>query len=144
MARARVDPYLNFNFRVEIDGISDVSFKEVVMPSSSFDVIEFRSGEGGPCEVRKLLGRLHQGNLVLRRGITESNALFAWWQSGCENADRRNVSVILLDRDRTEVKRWGFFNALPVRYEVSPLDADASAPAIETLEITFEAMTVEA
>ncbi len=41
---ARVDPYKNTNFLVEIDGLSQANFAECSGLSSSVDVIEYREG----------------------------------------------------------------------------------------------------
>ena len=144
MARGRRDPYPSFNFRVEIDGIESAGFREVLMPSSTIDVIEYREGGEAACSVRKLPGRVHFGNLVLRRGLTESNSLFEWWRSVCEGRpDRRSVVVTLLDGQGDVVKRFGFLRALPARYEAPSLDASSTDVAIETLELAFEGMTIE-
>jgi phage tail-like protein len=144
MARARRDPYPNFGFLVEIDGVESAGFKEVVMPVAAIDAIEYREGGDATCSVRWLPGRVHYGNLVLRRGVSESNALFEWWSAVCEGrTDRRNVQVVLLDGERNPVKRWAFARALPLRYLVDPLDAAGTSIATETLELAFEGMDVE-
>lgn len=144
MARARRDPYPSFNFRVEIDGIEDAGFREVLMPSATIDVIEYREGGEAACSIRKLPGRVHFDNLVLRRGLTESNSLFEWWRAVCEGGqDRRNVVVTLLDAAGDVVKRFGFLRSLPARYEAPLLDASSSDVALETLELAFEGMTIE-
>jgi len=67
MPPARVDPYHDFNFQVEIDGIPQSGFREVIMPAATADVIEYREGHE-PSVVRKLKGRVHFGNLILRWG----------------------------------------------------------------------------
>jgi len=141
---ARRDPYTNFNFRVEIDGIAEAGFTEVLLPSSAVDVFEYREGGDASCSVRMLPGRVHFGNLVLRRGITDSNSLFDWWQTVCRGtADRRNLVVVLLDGSGDVVKRWAFLQALPARYSLDPLDARSATPLIESLELVFEQMSVE-
>ena len=40
----RNDPYKNFNFLVEIDGIGSAAFKSVGGLSAEVEVIEYRSG----------------------------------------------------------------------------------------------------
>ncbi len=44
MTSTRVDPFLNFNFRVEIDGITRAGFHEVTGLESTIDVVEYREG----------------------------------------------------------------------------------------------------
>jgi phage tail-like protein len=144
MARARRDPYGKFGFLVEIDGVESPGFTQVLMPSGVLTVFEYREGADAPCSVLWLPGRVRYGNLVLRRGISESDALFEWWNAVCEGrTDRRTVAVVLLDAERNSVKRWRFAQALPVRYGVDPLDAAAPSVATEALELVFESMTLE-
>jgi phage tail-like protein len=140
MAPARQDPYRNFNFVVEIDGIVAAGFTEVSLPAASADVIEYREG-GEPNVVRKLPGRIHFGTLLLRRGLTASDELYNWWKTVLDGqTSRRNVAVILMDEARTPVKRWVFRNAWPARYQPSGLDARGREVVIETLEIAHEGM----
>jgi phage tail-like protein len=140
MSPARHDPYRNFNFVVEIDGIVAAGFTEVSMPAASADVIEYREG-GESNVVRKLPGRIHFGNLMLRRGITASDELYNWWKTVLDGqTSRRNMAVILMDEARNPVKRWIFRNAWPARYQASGLDARGREVVIETLEIVHEGM----
>jgi phage tail-like protein len=44
MAAARVDPYKNYNFRIEIDGITVAGFSECTGLSSEVEIIEYREG----------------------------------------------------------------------------------------------------
>jgi phage tail-like protein len=136
----RTDPYRNFNFVVEIDGLGQAEFSEVLLPEASADVIEYREG-GEAGAVRKLPGRVHFGNLVLRWGITTSRELYDWWRTVQDGqAQRRNLSVILLDEGRNPVKRWNFLNAWPARYQASSLAAVGHNVVIEMLEIAHEGM----
>ena len=68
---SRHDPYRNFNFRVEIDGIASSSFSEVVFPDSTIGVVEYREGGDKTSSSRKLPGRVHYSNVVLRRGVSQ-------------------------------------------------------------------------
>ena len=52
----RVDPYLSFNFLVELDGIAQASFRECSGLGSTTEVIENREG-GDNITVRKLPAR---------------------------------------------------------------------------------------
>src|SRR5438477_5575693 len=53
----RVDPYSNFRFHVEIDGIRQAGFMECTGLGSQVEVVEYREG-GDPASVRKLAGRV--------------------------------------------------------------------------------------
>jgi phage tail-like protein len=139
MPGARIDPYRNFNFLVELDGVTSSSFSEVLFPSSTAGVVEYREGADRVSSSRKLPGRVHYGNVVLRRGIATNNDLWDWWntvRSG--QLQRKNGSIVLLDTDGTEVRRWNFFAAWPCRYDISPLAGRGEETVIETLELAIE------
>ncbi|MDX6613456.1 MAG: hypothetical protein QOD75_2642 [Blastocatellia bacterium] len=146
----RDKPYSNYNFLVDI-GAGDPSsveagFSEVDIPPATIDAIEYRTGNDKVSEVRKIPGRAHYGNLVLRRGVIGSLSLYQWWndvRNGNVQAGR-NVTVQLQNEDHTEiVMTWKFLHAWPVRYEFSPLQAKGRETLIETLELAFERMEME-
>ena len=139
-AAQRNDPYKNFNFRVEIDGIATAAFSEVSGLESETAVIEYREG-GEPNAVRKLPGLTKYANIVLRRGITQDQELWEWRKTVVDgNVERRNGSITLLDDDRTEVARWNFRDGWICKWEGPALNAKANEVAIETIEIAHEGL----
>jgi len=137
---ARNDPYKNFNFLIEIDGIAQAGFSECTGLRLEVDVIEYREG-GERSSVRKLPGLAKVGDITLKRGVTISNELQAWFESVRNGvADRRNGAIVLLDDERKPVVRWKFFNAFPRRWEGPDLDAKGSEVAIETLTLSCEGL----
>jgi phage tail-like protein len=135
------DPYRNNHFSVTIDQIASIDFAEVILPEGIAEIVPYREGgDKGPA--RKLVGSIQYSNLVLRRGIATSTELFAWWKNISSGvSDRRNISVVLLDNELNEVKRWNIVNAWPCRFTVSPLVAGGDAEvAIEALELAVEGM----
>lgn len=138
----RDDPDRNFRFIVEIDGIAQSGFSEVIMPESLTTVIEYREGSMQPY-TRKLPGLTKYSNLILKSGITESMELYEWRKQVIEGEiqeARRNLSVILLDGERNECARWNFTEAWPARYTPPNLSAEREDVATETFEVTFERM----
>lgn len=138
----RIDPYRNYRFRVEIDGITQASFCEVIIPDSASEVIEVRDGADA-ITVRKQPGLIKYGNLVLKWGLTASMELYNWRKNieqGKTNQSRKNISVILMDEEGNEAARWQFSNAWPSKYKAPDLNAKGNDIAIETLEIVFENM----
>jgi phage tail-like protein len=49
---ARVDPYVSFNFLVELDGIIQASFRECTGLEATTEVIDFRQGARRTCSSR--------------------------------------------------------------------------------------------
>lgn len=134
----RVDPYNNFNFLVEIDGIARAAFHEVSGFDSTIDVIEHREG-GENTTTRKLPGQTKYSNIVLKWGITDDMDLYNWHrQAVLGNLQRRNGSIVGLDRQGNEIVRWNFFNAWPSKYDGPDYNAEGNDIAIETLELAHE------
>ena len=85
-------PYRNFNFRVEVDGLPELGFQEVVIPWTRIEFVEYREGGDNVSGTRKLPARAVTGNVVLRRGIDQDLALWNWFKSVRDGTlDRRNV-----------------------------------------------------
>ena len=137
----RNDPFKNFNFLVEIDGIAPAAFKSVSGLSAEVEVIEYRSGADTLTSSRKLPGRVRYSNVTLTRGITSSRDLWDWWRTVVEgNAQRRNVEIVLLDDSRNVVLRWLLRDAWIVKIEGPELDAGGNEVAIETVELAHEGL----
>src|ERR1051325_6236656 len=102
MLGGRNDPYLAFNFLVEVEGLTVAGFSEATGLHAEVEVEEYR--EGGVNEyIHRLRGPVRPPtNLVLKRGITDGWTLWRWFQpfaSGMPSslAQRRNGSIVLLD-----------------------------------------------
>ncbi len=136
---ARVDPYRNFNFVVEIGGITQAGFSECSGFSSSNDPIEYREG-GENTHVRKLPGLTKHTNVVLKWGLTDSHELWDWFNDVIQGKIRRlNGSIIVRDIDGvTEKVRWNFFDAWPTKWDGPDFSAKGNEIAIETLELAVE------
>src|SRR3954470_21658649 len=132
--------YRAFQFKVEIDGISQASFQEVGGVDATTDVVEYREG-GDLLGTRKLPGQTKHSNLTLKRGYTEDKQLYQWYEdvmTGRTENIRRNISVIQLDMGGKEVMRWNLFQAFPVKYTAPAFNAKGNDLAIESLEVAYE------
>lgn len=134
----RVDPYLNFRFLVEIDGIQQAGFMECTGLGSQIEVVEYREG-GDPSFVRKLAGKVSYPDIVLKWGATDSKELYQWHLQAIQgNLVRMNGSVVLLDAQGKEKLRWNFTNGWPSKWTGPTLNAKGNDVAIEELTITCE------
>lgn len=98
----RVDPFLNYNFLVELDGIVGAAFSEVSGLDATIEPVEYREG-GENTTVRKLLGMASYSNIVLKWGMTVDMRLYDWYrQTVLGIVQRRNGSIIVLE-DRKSV-----------------------------------------
>jgi phage tail-like protein len=142
MTIPRADPYRNFNFLVEMDGVAQASFIECTGLEATTEVIETRQG-GDNTTVYKLPGKTSYGDITLKWGTTMSAELMTWRQSVIEgDVIRRNGSVVLYDlANSTEVARWNFFNAWPTKWDGPALNAKGNDISVETLVLAVERVT---
>ena len=137
-------PYRNFNFRVEIDGIAAAQFAEVVVPTASIAVVEYREGADKTSRARKLPGRTSVTNALLKRGVTTDLSLYQWFRAVSQGEfEPRNTMIVLLDASRQDVCRWLLRGAWPVKYEGPTLHAKGNEVAIESLELACEDIELE-
>lgn len=134
----RVDPYRNFNFLVEIDGITQAGFSDVSGFGASTDPIEYREG-GDNKTPRKLPGLTKYTNITLKWGLTDSRELYQWYRDVTQGKiERKNGSIILNDLEGAEKVRWNFFDAWPAKWDGPDFTAKGNDVAIETLELATE------
>ena len=142
MTTPRTDPFRNFNFMIEIEGIVQASFTECSGLEDTTEVIEVRQG-GDSTTVYKLPGKTSYGDITLKWGTTASTELMDWRQDVINGTvTRRHGSVVLYDlANTTEVARWNFYNAWPSKWDGPALSAKGNDIAIETLVLAVERLT---
>lgn len=137
---ARNDPYRNFRFRVELDGITQAGFNECTFGDTTTEVAEYREGTD-PAHTRKLSGQTKYGNITLKWGITDSTELYEWYQAVVDLGaldNRKNLAIILIDEAGNDKARWEIEEAWPTKYDPTDFNAKGNDVAIETLEIVTE------
>ncbi len=143
MGVVRNEPYGDFNFLVEIDGVAAAGFAAVSGLGIEVDYIEYRVGSD-PEGTRRLPGRHRFPDLVLRRGLTGSAELFAWISKVASGApDRRNLAVTLLDEGRNPVISWRIGGAHPKKWSGPNLDAHSNDVAIEELVLVYDSLEMD-
>ena len=134
----RVDPYRNFRFLVEIEGIVQAGFSDCTGFGSNVEVVEYREG-GDAATVRKLPGKVSYPDVTLKWGVTDSRDLYNWHLSAVNGQiERKNGSIILLDDRGQEKVRWNFFSAWPSKWDGPDFSAKGNDVAIDTLTVSCE------
>ena len=65
------DPYIGFDFAVEITGVVHAYFQECSGMQASMEIFEYK--EGGQNDYsHKLPGRITYSNITLKKGLTDS------------------------------------------------------------------------
>jgi phage tail-like protein len=136
-----IDPYRAYNFKLQIQGVTEGHFTEC--SGLEVEVHPIRYREGGAAQVVHVIpGPVSYGDVTLRYGLTSSIELWQWLLTAVRGTvERRNVSILMLDSaGALEVVRWDLTNAWPSRWRGAPLDALNKEVAIESLSLVFETM----
>jgi phage tail-like protein len=136
-----VDPYSSYNFKIEIQGVTEGHFTECSGLGVKVPAMSYREG-GNSQVVHRLPGPVEYADIRLRYGLTSSRQLWEWFLTAVEGKlERRNISVVLMDSDgMTEVTRWNLINAWVAEWRGAPLDAMGREVAIETMTLVFETL----
>lgn len=138
----RNDPYMSFNFLVEIEGLIVGAFTEVGGLQVETQVHDYQ--EGGQNEfVHRLPGPArYPSNLILKRGLTDIESLWSWHRDVVAGKiERRNGTVYLLDRMSVPAMWWDFKEAYPVKWSGPELKADGNSVAVETIELVHKGIS---
>jgi phage tail-like protein len=99
------DPVRVHHFSLEIQGVEEGIFRECSGLNAEVQVIEdYQIDAKGKMILRKLPGPIKFSNIVLRRGITDSDRLWKWWQlahDGKMTEARKNGSIVAFAPDNT-------------------------------------------
>ena len=149
MANARtIDPPFVGKFIFKIGALQIGSFTEVTGLGVSIDVEELMEG-GQNAYTHKLLGRMRWPNIVLKRGLTDSNALFTWLQnfsgdgfSKTNKVTPETGSISVLTPKGEPFRTWSLVDVKPVKWTGPRLAASSRDLAIEELEVCHCGFTV--
>jgi len=138
---AFIDPYRAYNFKLEIQGVTQGHFTECGGMGIKVNPIRYR--EGGTTQViHAIPGPVEYADITLRYGLTSSREMWDWFMNAVKGkVERKNVSILLLDSDGvTEIMRWNLINAWPSHWQGTPLDALSREVAVESLTLVFETL----
>lgn len=140
----RTDPLVGFHYAVEISGVVSGYFTECSGLGSEHEVIEHKVIDANGHEtVMKIPGRMKWENIVLKRGITNNMDIWDWRkkvEDGQVKEARYNGSIVMFDREYTEVARWNFENAWPSSVKGPQVKSDSNDIGIEELTIVHEGL----
>jgi phage tail-like protein len=135
-----------FLFAIEIAGLQVSWFFKISALENESTVIE--QYEGGNHNVAdQSPGRVKFTPVTLSVGATDNIELYNWRQqvidttadSGQPDAEyKRNVAVLVLDRNGKEKRRYNLFEAWPSKYFAGEFDAGAEENVIEEMTLTYK------
>lgn len=142
-------PPVGFHFKVEVLGLDralddDVRFTDV--GGLSFELTSEEVPEGGENRfIQRYPVRAKYPDLVLKRGLLKSSAIWDWTRDCIENLDikPKNVDVKLLNEKHEPLLTWHLVGAYPVKWAVADLSASSNAYVVESLQLAYQYFTVD-
>jgi phage tail-like protein len=158
MATLRIDPLGVFNFYLTLIDTSNVvgtlitaalnyevaGFSECSGLEATVEVQEYREG-GQNTYVHKFPTRATFANVTFRHGVIYLYDDLWTWHNGFVQGQgtRKDGLIVLCDESRKPTKVWKFRRGLPTKWVGPALNANQSAVAIESLEISHEGLFLE-
>ncbi len=106
---------------------------------------QWANAKMGQLVTTKIPSRATTENLVLKRGLTDSLALWQWFtdiESGKWDSDHVSAgSLNVFDQAGAVKAKFDFTGAWPTRYSTSEMNAQSNAMAIEELELAVDGFT---
>jgi len=138
----REDPLVGFHFAIEVQGAIAGYFTECTGLGSENEIIEHKVVDvSGKEYTHKIPGRLKWENVTLKRGITSNLDVWDWRDmvvQGNVEAARKNGSIVMFNQQFSEVARWNFENAWPLKVTGPTPKADSNEYGVEEIVICHE------
>jgi phage tail-like protein len=149
-------PFTAFNFLVQltIDNASGLGLSSPLcsMEFSECDGLEMtmepktiREGGNNTQQIH-LVGPVSYGNLTLKRGMTTNLDLWKWFSLATGNTRRGTKArgeILMRDGAKNNTVRFKLTDCLPLKIKAPALNAKDGILAIEEMQITYSAFTVE-
>jgi phage tail-like protein len=137
-------PYLNLAFKLDIEGQPEVAFAECAGLSHEFGTEDYHEGGENRFSL-KLPTACQPPNLVLKRGITLTLALWNWHaayaKTGLVEPKNGTVKLYTSVNEKEPVRAWRFTGGYPVKWTGPELNAGSPGIAFETIEIVHQGLT---
>ena len=126
-----------FNFKVEIEGVTVGAFRNVEGLDSETEVVEYQDGDD--IILRKRPGRTKYSNIVFKRGYVNTDELWQWRKRVIDGVvERKSGSVILCADDGSEIMRYNFFEGWPCKWKGFSLDGKGNDVTVEEVVLAVE------
>lgn len=138
------DPYMGYNFLVEVGGVVLGGFSEVSGLGSQIELESYNEG-GLNKYVHQFPKHTTHSNLVLTRGLIHTDLFFLWYAGMVKREiERLNGTIILLSSKHSAqipVMYWSFEKAYPVKWEGPDLNASTENIAVEKIELVHQGIS---
>ena len=141
------EPFRAFRFLVEVGGGERIvaAFTQFSGIKMQTQAIPARVGSD-PLGVPEMIPSITTFQPVtLTKGVIGDNEFFEWILSCAPggatpptgNQPYRTINIVALDEKGRRGITWSLLNAMPVSYELAPMDSSQSAVMTETVEFTI-------
>lgn len=149
MAAIKYDePFKAFRFLVEIEGAAGTvmaAFSKFSGVKMQLQTIQVRTGADVRGVQEHLPGITHFENVTLTKGVVGDNEFLEWILSVTPSSTAaptgknmyRTINIVALDDKGKRGITWSLLNALPVAYELEPMDGSQSAVLSESMEFAI-------
>lgn len=135
------DPYMTYNFAVEIGGVIVGGFSEVSGLSSEIELESYKEG-GLNSYVHKFPKHTTYPNLVLSRGLINTDLFYIWYQATSQGLIQQlNGTILLMNNQQIPVMWWTFKKAYPIKWEGPQFNASNDNIAIEKIELVHQGIS---
>ena len=136
------------SFLFEVDGVQIGMFAEVSGLEVTVDVATYQEG-GENGYVHKLPGRMSWPHIILRRGVTQSDALFSWvsktagsgFSANGNKLARSTGAITVIGSDGSRLRSWELKDVFAVRWAGPKFAAASSDQIDEELELAHHGFT---
>lgn len=148
MAEAEARPYLNLQFRMSVGGQPMVDCSECSGLSLEVGTEDYHEG-GENRFVHKFPSAGQPPNLVLKRGMTRSSALWDWFEEYLETGEIRpqdgQIELMAAEEpgEANPVRVWAFTKGYPIKWTGPELNALSPGVAFETLELAHRGLRIK-
>jgi phage tail-like protein len=136
------------SFLFEVDGVQIGVFSEVSGLEVRVEVATYNEG-GENGFVHKLPGRMTWPHVVLRRGVTDSDALFSWvnktagsaFAANSNKLARSTGAITVIGSDGSRLRAWELQDAFAVRWTGPRFAVGGTEALDEELELAHHGFT---
>ena len=140
VGRRSFDPYGDFAFHVEIEGLGTLAFQKFDGVDVEIDQIAYK--DSLDTHPHKRPGIYRFGNLKLTKGVVSNTKLWKWIHDAMAgDVQRRNGSIHVLadthDKGSPEIT-YNFYQAWPCKWSGLRLDGKGAGGLVEELELAVD------
>ena len=145
----RTAPYPAYNYLVDLKGRDPQKplggFSDVSGLSTEIHISEYRDGNKPASSVDKIPGSNKTNDVTLKRGLVNSQDLWAWIQQTRKTgvAAKRDVTITLRDEANNPVQIFKLLRAAPMKYTGPTLAGKGAGDvAMEELVLSVEDLDI--